>query len=141
MLPQKASVASVWDKRLEYGYPVPYVERNMHVHAADEAPRPAATASNPSPDPNPNLTPNPNPDPNPQPSPGAPPARDLVARPLRLMEVRGAQPGPLPHAPTLPLTPPYPTPTQVGNTPHPSLPYPYPGGQPGPLVHARVRCG
>ena len=37
MLPEKASVASVWDKRLEYGYPVPYVERNMHVHAADEA--------------------------------------------------------------------------------------------------------
>ena len=37
MLPEKASIASVWDKRLEYGYPVPYVERNMHVHAADEA--------------------------------------------------------------------------------------------------------
>ena len=37
MLPQNASIASVWDMRLEYGYPVPYVERNMHVHAADEA--------------------------------------------------------------------------------------------------------
>ncbi|OUW44979.1 MAG: hypothetical protein CBD47_09475 [Synechococcus sp. TMED187] len=37
MLPPNASIASVWDTRLEYGYPVPYVERNMHVHAADAA--------------------------------------------------------------------------------------------------------
>ncbi len=37
MLPHNATIASVWDKRLESGYPVPYVERNMHVHAADEA--------------------------------------------------------------------------------------------------------
>ena len=37
MLPRGAKVASVWSKRLEYGYPVPYVERNMHVHAADKA--------------------------------------------------------------------------------------------------------
>ena len=47
MLPEKASVASVWDKRLEYGYPVPYVERNMHVHAADEAIPAAASNTNP----------------------------------------------------------------------------------------------
>jgi hypothetical protein len=37
MLPRNASIASVWTKRLEYGYPVPYVERNMHVHTADNA--------------------------------------------------------------------------------------------------------
>ena len=37
MLPRNASIASVWHKRLEYGYPVPYVERNMHVHTADVA--------------------------------------------------------------------------------------------------------
>jgi len=37
MLPRNATIASVWDTRLEYGYPVPYVERNMHVHAADKA--------------------------------------------------------------------------------------------------------
>jgi len=36
MLPADATVVSVWDKRLEYGYPVPYVERNMHMHAADK---------------------------------------------------------------------------------------------------------
>ena len=37
MLPADAKVASTWSKRLEYGYPVPYVERNMHVHTADAA--------------------------------------------------------------------------------------------------------
>ena len=37
MLPADAKIASTWDTRLEYGYPVPYVERNMHVHAADAA--------------------------------------------------------------------------------------------------------
>jgi len=37
MLPRNATVASSWVKRLEYGYPVPYVERNMHVHTADAA--------------------------------------------------------------------------------------------------------
>ena len=37
MLPRNASIASIWSKRLEYGYPVPYVERNMHMHAADDA--------------------------------------------------------------------------------------------------------
>ncbi|KAL1530285.1 hypothetical protein AB1Y20_001196 [Prymnesium parvum] len=37
MLPRNATIVSVWDTRLEYGYPVPYVERNMHVHAADKA--------------------------------------------------------------------------------------------------------
>jgi len=37
MLPEGATIVSVWDKRLEYGYPVPYVERNMHMHAADKA--------------------------------------------------------------------------------------------------------
>ena len=37
MLPQDAVIVSTWTKRLEYGYPVPYVERNMHVHAADNA--------------------------------------------------------------------------------------------------------
>ena len=37
MLPEGAKVVAMWDKRLEYGYPVPYVERNMHVHEADRA--------------------------------------------------------------------------------------------------------
>jgi len=37
MLPEAATIVTVWDKRLEYGYPVPYVERNMHMHAADAA--------------------------------------------------------------------------------------------------------
>mmetsp|Transcript_55662 Transcript_55662/g.121179 ORF Transcript_55662/g.121179 Transcript_55662/m.121179 type:complete len:1186 (+) Transcript_55662:218-3775(+) len=37
MLPKDARIITIWDKRLEYGYPVPYVERNMHVHAADAA--------------------------------------------------------------------------------------------------------
>lgn len=37
MLPETASIASTWTKRLEYGYPVPYVRRNMHVHTADTA--------------------------------------------------------------------------------------------------------
>ena len=60
MLPKDASIVSTWSKRLEYGYPVPYVEpcmhvlttapfphrygypvpyveRNMHVHTADMA--------------------------------------------------------------------------------------------------------
>ncbi len=37
LLPKDANVVSMWSKRLEYGYPVPYVERNMHVHAADAA--------------------------------------------------------------------------------------------------------
>ena len=37
MLPRNATIASVWHKRLEYGYSVPYVERNMHIHAADAA--------------------------------------------------------------------------------------------------------
>jgi len=36
MLPADATIVAMWDKRLEYGYPVPYVERNMHVHAADK---------------------------------------------------------------------------------------------------------
>jgi hypothetical protein len=35
MLPRNATIATTWAKRLEYGYPVPYVERNMHMHAAD----------------------------------------------------------------------------------------------------------
>jgi len=35
MLPREATIVSTWSKRLEYGYPVPYVERNMHLHAAD----------------------------------------------------------------------------------------------------------
>jgi len=35
MLPADAKIITIWDKRIEYGYPVPYVERNMHVHAAD----------------------------------------------------------------------------------------------------------
>lgn len=37
MLPADATVESVWSERLEYGYPVPYVERNMHMHKADAA--------------------------------------------------------------------------------------------------------
>ena len=37
MLFRNQTIASTWVKRLEYGYPVPYVERNMHVHAADNA--------------------------------------------------------------------------------------------------------
>uniref|UniRef100_A0A7S0L1S9 Amine oxidase domain-containing protein n=1 Tax=Coccolithus braarudii TaxID=221442 RepID=A0A7S0L1S9_9EUKA len=37
MLPPDAKIVTIWDKRLEYGYPIPYVERNMHVHAADAA--------------------------------------------------------------------------------------------------------
>ena len=35
MLPADAKIVAIWDRRIEYGYPVPYVERNMHVHAAD----------------------------------------------------------------------------------------------------------
>jgi len=35
MLPRTATIATTWTKRLEYGYPVPYVERNMHMHEAD----------------------------------------------------------------------------------------------------------
>ena len=37
MLFKNQTIASTWVKRLEYGYPVPYVERNMHIHAADKA--------------------------------------------------------------------------------------------------------
>lgn len=37
MLPEHAEIVSVWSTRLEYGYPVPYVERNMHMHTADKA--------------------------------------------------------------------------------------------------------
>lgn len=37
MLPVDALVESIWSKRLERGYPVPYVERNMHMHIADKA--------------------------------------------------------------------------------------------------------
>lgn len=35
MMPADATIVTMWDMRLEYGYPVPYVERNMHVHEAD----------------------------------------------------------------------------------------------------------
>jgi hypothetical protein len=37
MLPADAVVESVWAERLEYGYPVPYVERNMHMHKVTRA--------------------------------------------------------------------------------------------------------
>jgi len=37
MLPEDSKIESVWSTRLEYGYPVPYVERNMHMHKADHA--------------------------------------------------------------------------------------------------------
>ena len=35
LIPQRCEIVSTWQHRIDYGYPVPYLYRDEHVHAVD----------------------------------------------------------------------------------------------------------